>query len=309
MPRTALYGYWMRDFILLTHTDLDGTGCAVLARAVLGPAATIRRVENGAIDAELEACLSQRMSDPKQHQVVVTDHGLGEAATTAAAAFAAAGGEFRLLDHHLSSTPLAVHDWATIDSARSATGLFFEHLGRPPAWSEFSTLVEDHDLWRHQDARSARLAALLGLLGSERFMERFVARPEVVFSEAESLILERDAAWREEFLVKKVAQARVLEIGGERWALVYAEQHQSDLAERMMETLQVSATAIVNPAKRTVSLRGRGVDVSAIAERHGGGGHARAAAFSFRGTPLELDLERFEAALDSRLAAPEEGEE
>jgi len=82
----------------------------------------------------------------------------------------------------------------------------------------------------------------------------------------------------------------------------YAEQYQSDVAERLMSGLGAVATAVVNPAKRTVSLRGRGFDVSAVAQRQGGGGHARAAAFSFRSGELELDLERFESALDSFLA-------
>ena len=92
------------------------------------------------------------------------------------------------------------------------------------------------------------------------------------------------------------------EIGGWRWAVCYAEQYQSDLAERLMNELGVVATAIVNPGRRTVSLRGRGVDVSGIAERFGGGGHARAAAFTFRGRPLEADLARFEDRLSEELA-------
>jgi nanoRNase/pAp phosphatase (c-di-AMP/oligoRNAs hydrolase) len=71
-----------------------------------------------------------------------------------------------------------------------------------------------------------------------------------------------------------------------------------------MTGLGVAATAIVNPARRTVSLRGRGVDVSAVAQRQGGGGHARAAAFSFRDGELEKELERFEAGLEELLAGP-----
>jgi nanoRNase/pAp phosphatase (c-di-AMP/oligoRNAs hydrolase) len=51
-----------------------------------------------------------------------------------------------------------------------------------------------------------------------------------------------------------------------------------------------------------VSLRGRDFDVSAVAQRQGGGGHARAAAFTFKGHELEKELERFEAALDDLLA-------
>jgi nanoRNase/pAp phosphatase (c-di-AMP/oligoRNAs hydrolase) len=45
------------------------------------------------------------------------------------------------------------------------------------------------------------------------------------------------------------------------------------------------------------------VDVSGIAERHGGGGHARAAAFTFRDAPLESALAEFEHRLDEQLEA------
>src|SRR5207237_4077105 len=123
-------------------------------------------------------------------------------------------------------------------------------------------LVEDHDLWRHEDERSARLAWLVALLGPERFLARFSADPNVQFRSDELLLLEFEESRREEYLRKKLEQARTVEISGALWALCYAEQYQSDLAERLMSDLHVAATAIVNPGRRTVSLRGRGVDVS-----------------------------------------------
>jgi uncharacterized protein len=289
--------------ILLTHTDLDGVGCAVVL-AGARPDAGMELVENGAIDERVRAVLADRLDDAAVHEVLVTDHGIDAATADAADRFAAAGGRFVLLDHHRSSQHLAARPWATIDEHRSATGLLFDHVGRPPALADFAGLVDDHDLWRHRDPRSARLAALLALIGSDRFLARFREDPDVELREGERLLVDGEEARREDYLRRKVGQARTAEIGGHRWAICYAEQYQSDLAERLMAELDAAATAIVNPGRRTVSLRGRGVDVSVVAERFGGGGHARAAAFTFRGRPLESELEAFEHRLDLALGAP-----
>lgn len=288
---------------LFTHTDLDGVGCAVLFAATRPDHGPVQMVENGAIDERISTALAERMGAAADHEVLVTDHGVSDEVALRIDSFVAAGGTFKLLDHHRSSAHLQSRDWARIDEARSATGLLFEYLGRPPVLAEFVRLVEDHDLWRHADERSARLAALHGMLGHERFLARFAANPEVRFSEGEQLLLDVEQARRHAYLDKKVAQARVVEKDDVRWAVCYAEQHQSDLAERLMNELGVAATAIVNAAKRTVSLRGRGFDVSALAQRYGGGGHSRAAAFSFKDRPLETDLLLFERALDAALTS------
>jgi len=285
----------MTPTLHLTHTDLDGTGCAVLFEGARPGQGRVELVDNGAIDARVLAALEA------ERAVLVTDHGLAEATAAAVDAFIAGGGAFTLLDHHRSTRHLEGRAWATVDEDRSATGLLFEHLGRPPAFAEFARLVEDHDLWRHADPRSAQLAALLGLLGHERFRARFTADPAVEFREGELLLVEHEDERREAYLARKLEQARVVEKDGKRWAVCYAEQYQSDLAERLMTGLGVDATAIVNPARRTVSLRGRGLDVSALAERLGGGGHARAAAFSFAGRELEAPLKAFETELEKLL--------
>lgn len=261
-------------------------------------------VDNGSIDVRVQELLRERMPAATGHEVLVTDHGIKLETAELVEQFIAGGGRFTLLDHHRSSRELSERAWATIDETRSATGLLFDHLGRPAAFAEFARLVEDHDMWRHLDERSAPLAALVGLLGHEHFLDRFSQDPVVDFRPAERLLLEREDVRREAYLAKKVAQARVVSGvrgGSDRMAVCYAEDYQSDLAERLMVDLDVNVTAIVNPGKRTVSLRGRDFDVSEVARSLGGGGHARAAAFSFRGAPLELELVAFEAALDRLL--------
>lgn len=285
--------------LLLTHTDLDGIGCAVLLRAALPSSRPAELVENGRIDERVRAALKT------EREVLVTDHAVSPETAALVDAFVAGGGSFTLLDHHRSAAHLARHGWATLDESRSATGLLFDHLGRPPELEEFARLVEDHDLWRHADPRSARLSALVGLLGHDRFLERFADDPRVDFTEGELLLVENAERRREEFLHKKVEQARVLAAAGRRWAVCYAEDYQSELAERLMKELGVEATAIVNPAKRTVSLRSRSGDVSELARRFGGGGHARAAAFTFRGSALERQLDAFEKVLEEELSRRE----
>lgn len=287
---------------LLTHNDLDGIGCAVVLAVARPDAGPIELVENGRIDSRVRALLAERREAPADHEILVTDHAVDAETAELVEKFIVAGGSFTLLDHHRSAQALASRSWATIDESRSATGLLFDHLGRPPAVADFAAVVEDHDLWVHADPRSRPLAALVGLLRHDRFLARFTADPRVDFTEGELLLLENEDVRREDFLAKKVEQARVVELGGSRWAICYAEQYQSDLAERLMDDLGVTATAIINAGKRTVSMRGREIDVSPLAQRFGGGGHARAAAFTFRGDALEATLAEFETSLERALA-------
>ncbi len=283
------------DPVLLTHTDLDGIGCAVVYRAATGRD-DYRLVENGAVDAAVtEAMASAR-------DVLLTDHSISEATVPAIEAFIAAGGSFALLDHHQSALALARHPWARVDLNHSATWLCWDHLGRLPEVEEFARLVEDHDLWRHHDPRSSQLAALLGLEGEERFLERFARRPEVDFTEGELLLLEVEERRRRDYIDRKVQQAEVVEAGGRRWAICFAESYRSELADALLDRLGADGSAIVNATKATVSLRSRTLDVAAIAERMGGGGHARAAAFTGQGKPLEAGLRQFREDLGRALA-------
>lgn len=280
--------------MLLTHTDLDGIGCAVIYIAATGRD-DFRLVENGTVDAAVAGAFAA------SRDVLLTDHAITEAMVPAVQSFIASGGSFALLDHHKSALALDRFEWARVDLSHSAAWLLWEHLGRPAQVAEFARLVEDHDLWVHSDPRSSQLAALLGLLGGERFLERFSHDPVVTFTEGELLLLEVEDRRRADYIDRKVEQADVVETGGRRWALCFAESYRSELAEALLDRLEVEGAAIVNATKATVSLRSRTIDVAAIAERMGGGGHARSAAFTGQGKPLEAGLQQFRRDLAATL--------
>jgi len=250
-----------------------------------------RLIENGEVD---DAAVSAALPEA---DIVLADHSISWDLVPVVEGHLARGRSFTMLDHHKSAVALAVQPWATVDLGRSGTGLLYDHVGRPPELAEFAALVEDHDLWRHSDPRSAQLAALLGLVGHERFISRFASDPRVHFTEGELLLMEVEARRRQDYIERRVAQAEQVVIGGRRWAVCFAEQYQSDLADALMKGLGVEATAIVNAARATVSLRARDLDVSLIARRFGGGGHARAAAFTAAGKPLEEGLLDFKRTL------------
>jgi uncharacterized protein len=283
--------------LLITHTDLDGVGCAVVWTATTG--APYRLVDNGDVDEAVAIGLAEA------DEVVLADHSITEPSIPLVEAHIARGGRFAMLDHHKSALPLAVHPWATIDQDRSGTGLLFDYLGRPARLLEFAELVEDHDLWRHADPRSSQLAGLLGMVGEERFLARFVADPRVTFSDGELLLMEVEARRESDYIARRLEEAEVIDIDGARWALVFAEEYRSTLADALFDRFGVDATAIVNAnsAKVTVSMRGRSLDVSLIGEANGGGGHARAAAFSARTAGIDGGRRQLKDAILNALRA------
>ena len=96
----------MRRTQLLTHTDLDGVGCAVLVQGAVENAEPAQLVDNGSIDERVRAAIAERLPDAARHRILITDHGVDDVTATAIEGWLAAGGELHLLDHHRSSGDL-----------------------------------------------------------------------------------------------------------------------------------------------------------------------------------------------------------
>ena len=71
----------------------------------------------------------------------------------------------------------------------------------------------------------------------------------------------------------------------------------------MIPGVEVSALLKQEPDKVSVNLRSRNhIDVSAIAQHFGGGGHARAAGFKVSGKPVQLVAEELAAVVKEALS-------
>lgn len=273
--------------MLLTHTDLDGIGCGIVFRSFLPstPAKQIVLCNYGLVDAAVRKIL-----ETTDEKLLITDLALERG--TAEYIERSHPGRVELLDHHKTSVePLAGYPWARIDTDHAATWLLFEELGRrypeakvPGALGTFVRLVEDYDLWRHEFPDSARLNAMLYMLGQELFTAAILPR----IAEDKELVTESDRLYVQglehhkcKYFMERLKGAQVV---GNR-LLVVASRYLSELSQYIRnnpsppdEWKDVDYIDMLNFEYGTHALRSYNpdFDVSQVAQEKGGGGHPKA---------------------------------
>lgn len=120
-------------YILLTHTDLDGAGCAIVFSLAVDNPGCIYYCANGReINSQTLAVFNEAKNDPDtEYHVYIADNSIEEFTAEKVSDFLGFNPNniFRLLDHHESALPLAdKYDWATIDITECGTTLIFEHM-------------------------------------------------------------------------------------------------------------------------------------------------------------------------------------
>ena len=174
-----------------------------------------------------------------------------------------------VLDHH-----------KTFDMKQSGAALtweqFFQVRGRP--W--LVDYTEDRDLWRWKLPNSREVnAALRSYPFDFKELDTFAKlAPEGFVSEGKA-ILRRE----QQIVAEHVLHAREVEIDGYKVLTVNATVLCSDIAGELAKDRPFGACWFDRQdGKRQFSLRSSstGIDVSEIAKRHGGGGHAQSAGFT-----------------------------
>ncbi|MGH7777335.1 MAG: hypothetical protein ACREPI_09175 [Candidatus Dormibacterales bacterium] len=295
---------------LVTHTDTDGLGCEVIVRSVRG-AVEARRVEVHEVDEVVVALFAALGPAPAGAEVIVADHNLSAETAAQAGRFLEAGGSVRLFDHHRTTLHLAGLAWAVVDLGRSATRLCFDELGAGPRYREFAELVDDTDLGTWSDPRSSELATLSVSLRPEVFVARFLEDPSCAsWRPEEAALIDWEDRRMAEYVAACEGAVRVYEAAGSRVGVLFAEEFKNAVARHLMEKAGLDAVAQVNARTGKVGLRGnRRIDLSQVAARLGGGGHAGAAALPLASLAAGADLEslRSEVAAAVLGAAPEGG--
>jgi hypothetical protein len=215
--------------------------------------------------------------------------------------------DFMIFDHHKSSE-VQGFEHVVFDLHHAGTYLFFDyviqevetvvneeqaeslHLDLYP----FVYHVNDYDMWIHESPHSKRINELLYETSISGFVKRFSADPRPGFTDTEELIVTTAEKKREAYIDKAEKHTtQHTDQDGNRFGIVFAEQHQSQLGHELIDRLNIEYIFMVNAQASKVSIRSKGkVDVSEIAKHYAnvfntqGGGHKAAAGFGY--TPEDL---------------------
>lgn len=195
-----------------------------------------------------------------------------------------------VLDHHKTAqAELAGLSYCHFDMAKSGARLTWEHFFPDQKAPWLVDYTEDRDLWRWKLPDSRVLNTAL-----RSYPLDFVVWDELEgagygWKSFEALKDEGMAILRAEKQIvdSHVRQAIETEIDGHRVLMVNATYFASEIAGELAKGRPFGVVWFEgDEGERVYSLRSdeNGVDVSAIAKQHGGGGHARAAGFRVAAT-------------------------
>ena len=284
---------------LLSHTDLDGVGCGVLAKLAFGDRIKIRYSSIASLNREVEWFLE---NEERNTHLFITDLSVNEENEKRLEEFYQTGGKVQLLDHHKTALHFNEYEWGHVvvedneGSLASGTSLFYEYLieneliQNSNAVDEFVELVRQYDTWeweKNNNQEAHRLNALFFLISIDEFEEKMVNRLQnsdhFFFDEFEQKILDMEEDKVERYIRRKRRELVQTSIDDYLAGIVYAESYHSELGNELgKEYPHLDYIAMLNMGGKRISLRTihDHVDVSEVAGHYGGGGHAKAAGCS-----------------------------
>lgn len=177
----------MKKFVLFTHIDLDGAGCAILLKKYLGDNLVIHYVNYGFEEADY---YKDDLYSNKYDVIFITDISVSK--DSAIKLNSLNKSKVIMLDHHQSahdSLSDLNYKWIKIDTTKSGTMLTYEFLKSLNSdISEYDHLVKyinDYDLWNHNFSKSLDLQILFTSIGRDLFVDRFTNNPLCEFDKDE----------------------------------------------------------------------------------------------------------------------------
>lgn len=286
-------------YTLLTHNDLDGIGCGILAKLAFGNDVHVRYNSVSRLDKEVEKFLEKGERD---QFLIITDLSVNEENEKKLEAYYQDGGKVQLLDHHKTALHFNDYDWGKViveqedGKLASATSLLYEYLAdngyleEKPAIREFVELVRQYDTWeweKNDNETAHQLNALFFLVSIDEFEEKMLHRlmtdDHFSFTEFEEKILKMEDTKIERYIRRKKREIVQIEVDNRYAGVVYAESYHSELGNELgKEYPHLDFIIILNMGSKRISYRTihDDIDVSEIASQYGGGGHAKASGSS-----------------------------
>lgn len=300
---------------LFTHTDLDGVGCAVLAKLAFGE------------DVEIEYCGYENINDrvgtficevrPNEvDDVYITDISVSDMLAQCIEDEWGPDPKVRLFDHHKTAEQLNKYDWCfvteEIEGVKTCgTELFYKHLVEAghlkdtERYRTFVWAVTMYDTWQWKGLEEEEgkivkdLNDILYILGRDEFIARRLKRKAIngpdsmiIASKDERLLLDYRQEDIDKYIAKKDGEIFFWPVNVESnfhkgqmiAGIVFADKYISELANTLcVRNAGCSFIMVIEPGARKVHYRtiNPNVDVSEVAKLLGGGGHPAAAGHVF----------------------------
>ena len=285
----------MKKFKVITHKDLDGVGCGVVARSIFRKQYVfIKFVDYKDVNQVVRETLLNE-SDKWDH-VFITDISVDK--ETAELIESDFPDKVNLIDHHPGLDWLNEYNWALVSPGEpnktdtpSGTSLFYEFLqlklniNSYKKLEEFTEIVRKYDTWIwhtifHDDIPK-KMNDYLGMVGFFDFMDEMVdniINNKPLLSENAELKLKVREKEIDVYIKTKNKQINRVDIDNKKVGFVYAENFHSELGNKLMEmNPDLDLVIIVDLGRKKISIRSveeKHVDCTEIAkEWYGGGGH------------------------------------
>lgn len=269
-----------KDVYAITHTDLDGIGCAILLKKAY-PKIKIYMTEYNDLTEVMTYVLQEMKEDDR---LFITDISLNPMQAKLCENI-----KIQHIDHHSSSKSLMdKYSWSFTDITHCATYHLYNILSVSMILSdykEFVDLVDNYDTWGFgtQPSEEAKdLNRLYHMIGAEAMSARFDISGSVKMTKGEEAIVATDKYQEEKYIkecCKKVAESE--DLNHNKFIFLAAERYTNALGSELLKRyLEAEYVIILDTLHDKASLRSRGkVDVGELAKSCGGGGHKKAAGF------------------------------
>lgn len=285
---------------LFTHTDLDGIGCAVLAKLSFKDEVDIEYCNYDEINEKVLEYINQN-----DNPIYITDISVNEEVAN----LLDKRGNVQLLDHHPTALELNKYSWCRVmvedlsGLKTSGTKMFYHWLGMNGCFSDelennkslnrFAELVRDYDTWRWSELGDEGIICkqvndLLYLYGREKFISWCVSKiycnDPFNLDDTDKLLLNIKQKEIDDYVEEKDKQLFTLPMCGWIAGFVFADKYFSELGNRLCKMHpEIDFVAIID-MDGTVSYRTIREDLDLgqnVAKQFGGGGHPKAAGSQF----------------------------
>lgn len=301
---------------LFTHTDLDGVGCAVLAKLFFADEPCITYCDYGDIDYKVKTLLDNVEILQSEDKIFITDISISKELAKRIEA-SSLKCEIKLFDHHATAEPLNEFSWCKVRATDEedhdltcGTKMFYDYLVHQygdlykDSLCDFVDFVCQWDTWSWKNTGDqGRIAKymndLLDIRGRYDFINHFVHQFQTkgycYYDEIDKMLLEIRKKEIQEYIHEKSQQMQNAHWGEYNVGIVFADRFISELGNQLCELYpEIDFVAMINIANQKVSYRTISDDINlgVFAQHYGGGGHPKAAGSQFTEDVLKETIEK-----------------